>query len=192
MRVSRSSGSGECVELVQHAEARRRRRPTLPLVESESSRIRHLGRVGLHTALVDNSAAFGFSVTITASYGALNQLTGQPSIADIVGFGAGAGAAFTLLQAAATRGFRNRPTAAPREVILLGTALDILSIALGLTGAVLAALLLPAGFAWPAGAFLAAVLFTLAQALELTIAAQLERRLGDPEADPGTPDGRAS
>lgn len=140
-------------------------------------------RVGLHTALVDNSTAFGFSITITASYGALNQLAGSPALLHITGFAVGAALAFTLLQAAVSRGFRRRPGKAPREVVLLGTALDVVSVALGLGAAMLAGLLLPPAVAWPVGAFAAAAVFALSQAVELMVAVRLEHELGDPEAE---------
>jgi hypothetical protein len=139
--------------------------------------------VGLKTAVIDNSAAFGFSIMITSSFGALDKLAGSPSLVDILGFAMGAAAAFTVLQAVTTRGFRRSPGAGPREVDLLGTAFGILSVALGLGAAVVAGLLLPAGAAWAAGAFLAAMAFMLGQALLLMLAARLERLRGDPEAD---------
>ncbi|MFD0902081.1 hypothetical protein [Actinomadura sediminis] len=139
--------------------------------------------MGLKTAVIDNSAAFGFSIMITSSFGALNKLAGSPSLVDIFGFAMGAAAAFTLLQAVTTEGFRRRPGTGPREVDLLGTALGIVSVALGLGAAVAAGLALPAGAAWPVGAFVAAMAFTLGQALLLMLAVQLERLRGDPEAD---------
>lgn len=139
--------------------------------------------MGLQTAVIDNSAAFGFSIMITSSFGALDKLAGSPSLIDILGFAMGAAAAFTVLQAATTKGFRRSPGMGPREVDLLGTALGILSVALGLGAAVAAGLALPAGAAWPAGAFLAAMVFTLGQALLIMLAARLERLRGDPAAD---------
>jgi hypothetical protein len=47
--------------------------------------------VGLQTAVVDNSTAFGFSVTITASYGALGRLAPNPSLGEVAGFAVSAG-----------------------------------------------------------------------------------------------------
>lgn len=147
------------------------------------SHIRRSARVGLQTAVIDNSAAFGFSITITSSFGALNQLAGTPSLFDIFGFAMSAAAAFTLLQAATTRVFRRQPGAGPREIVLLGTALDILSVALGFGAAVVVGKAFPAGVAWPLGAFLAALAFALGQALVLMLAALVERLRGDTGAD---------
>jgi hypothetical protein len=139
-------------------------------------------RAGLQTAVVDNSTAFGFSVMMTASYGALNQVAGSPSLIDIALFAVCAAGAFTVLQAMTTRGFRRRPATVAREVIMLGTALDMVSVVLGLGAAITAGLLLPAAVAWSAGAFAAALVFALSQALELMVAARLERRMGNPDA----------
>ncbi|MEY8038006.1 hypothetical protein AB8O55_01215 [Saccharopolyspora cebuensis] len=150
---------------------------------SGESHVRRSAHVGLQTAVIDNSAAFGFSIMITSSYGALNQLVGSPSLADIVGFAMSAAAAFTLLQAVTTRGFRRRLGAAPRAVVLLGTAFDIVSVALGLGMAVLVALTVPRGAAWPVAALLAVLVFALSQAVELMIAARLERLRGEPGAE---------
>lgn len=140
-------------------------------------------RVGLHTALVDNSAAFGFSITVTGSYGALNQLAGSPRLWHITGFAVGAALAFTVLQATVTRGFRRRPGRAPWEVVLLGTAFDVISVALGLGAAMLAGALLPPAAAWPVGGLAAAAVFALAQALELMLAVRVESRRGVLDAD---------
>jgi hypothetical protein len=146
-----------------------------------ASRFGNSARAGLQTAIVDNSTAFGFSVTMTASYGALNEVAGAPSLVDIALFAVCAAAAFTVLQAVTTRGFRRRPDTVAREVIMLGTALDMVSVVLGLGAAIAMGLLLPAPVAWSAGAFSAAMVFALSQAVELMIAARLERRPGDPD-----------
>lgn len=161
------------------------RPPTVTAVNDEERRAsggEHTARAGLQTAIVDNSTAFGFSVTMTASYGALNQVAGSPSLVDIALFAVCAAGAFTVLQAVTTRGFRRRPGTVPREVIMLGTALDMVSVVLGLGAAIVAGLLLPATVAWSAGAFAAAMVFALSQALELMIAARVERRMGDPDS----------
>lgn len=154
-----------------------------PTQDTGESHIRRSARVGLQTAVIDNSVAFGFSITITSSFGVLDHLAGTPSLLDVFGFAMGAAAAFTLLQAAATRGFCRLPGAAHREVVLLGTALDMLSVALGFGAVVVVGMALPAGAAWPVGAFLAALVFALGQALVLMIAALLKRLRGDIGAD---------
>ncbi len=140
-------------------------------------------RRGLQTSVVDNSSAFGFSITITASFGMLNRLHGQPGVGEIFGFALAAVAAFTVLQAVASSGFRTRPGTAPREVVMLGTALNVASVGLGVGAATLTGLTLDSSVAWPLGAFLAAFVYILAEALELTLAARVERLFGDREAE---------
>ncbi|MDQ3886451.1 MAG: hypothetical protein M3308_05450, partial [Actinomycetota bacterium] len=92
-------------------------------------------------------------------------------------------AAFTVLQAVVSSGFRLRPGTAPRKVVMLGTALNIASVGLGVSAATLTGLVLDSSVTWPLGAFLAAFAFVLAEALELTLAARVERRFGDREAE---------
>lgn len=140
-------------------------------------------RRGLQTSVVDNSSAFGFSITITASFGTLTRLQGQPGFGEIFGFALAAVAAFTLLQAVASSGFRRRPGTAPREVVMLGTALNVASVGLGVGAATLTGLVLDSSVAWPLGAFLAAFVFILAEALEHTLAARVERLFGNREAE---------
>jgi hypothetical protein len=142
----------------------------------------HRVGVGLQTAVVDNSTAFGFSVTVTASYGALDRLAADPSLGDVAGFAVCAAAAFALLQVVTTRGFRRRPGTATRQVVLLGTAFDIVSVALGVGTAMLVGAVVPAWGAWALGGFLASLVFTGSQAIELVVAARLERREGELDA----------
>ncbi len=150
--------------------------------ESDLSAGRRLRR-GLQTSVVDNSSAFGFSIMITASFGMLNRLHGQPGFGEIFGFALAAVLAFTALQAVASSGFRTRPGTAPREVVMLGTALNVVSVGLGVGAATLTGLVLGPSAAWPLGGFLAASVFVLAEALELTLAARMERLFGDRQAE---------
>jgi membrane-associated protein len=92
-----------------------------PLAEQSAGR--QLRR-GLHTSVVDNSTAFGFSIMITCSFGVLSNFEGSPSIGAILSFGLAAAATFTLLHALASDLFRHRPQTAPRQVVMLGTALN--------------------------------------------------------------------
>ncbi len=143
-------------------------------------------RRGLHTSVVDNSSAFGFSITITASFGVIQLMLGSPQLAEIFGFAVAAAVAFTVLQAAASGGFRRTPEAAPREVVMLGTALNFVSVGVGVGVATLVAVVFSSAIAWPLGAFLAASSYVLTEALEITAAARVERMLGDRRAETAT------
>lgn len=138
---------------------------------------------GLHTSVVDNSSAFGFSITITASFGVLQLMLGSPRVGELIGFAVAAAIAFTVLQGVASSGFRRAPAVAPREVMMLGTALNFLSVATGVGAALLTAVVVTAPVGWPIGGFLAAFTYVMAEALEIAAAARVERMLGDTRAE---------
>jgi hypothetical protein len=79
-----------------------------------------------------NATAFGFSITITGSFGMLQALVGSPSVLEIVMFGVAAAATIGTVEGVVTGGFRARPGAAPPEVRMLGTAQNFYSVAAGL------------------------------------------------------------
>lgn len=133
-------------------------------------------RRGLDTSIVENSSAFGFSIMITASFGALSRLDGQPGIGTVFGFAVGAALTFTLLQAIASSGFRDDVESSSRRVVMLGTELNFVSVAAAVGVAVLVGLLLPPGLAWPVGGFLASGVYVLLEATELAGAASAGAR----------------
>lgn len=137
----------------------------------------------LATAVRGNSPAFGFSIMITISFGALQTLTHSPSLAELLCYGLGAAAAVALLEGAISRGFTRRVGAAPPEVAMLATAQNMLSVAAGLGGAVLMGELTTGFAAWPAGGFLAAGAYVVAEAAETLVAEIVQRRRGDRQAD---------
>ena len=145
---------------------------------AEQSAGRQLRR-GLHTSVVDNSTAFGFSIMITCSFGVLSNLEGSPSIGAILSFGLAAAATFTLLHALASDLFRHGPQTAPRHVVMLGTALNFVSVGLGVGAAALVGLLVAApAAAWPIGSAAASSAFIFTEALEMLLAEQVEGRRG--------------
>ena len=60
---------------------------------------------GLGQSLGGNATAFGYSVTITASFGAVEIGLGSPRFGDLIVFGLGAVVAFGGLEGVATGGF---------------------------------------------------------------------------------------
>jgi hypothetical protein len=67
-------------------------------------------------------------VTITATLAILNAVEGTPGVLEVFTFAAGAIAAFTLVEAVASRGFRRRLEDEPSVVEALGSAFAILSV----------------------------------------------------------------
>lgn len=135
------------------------------------------------TATVGNATAFGFSITITGSFGMLQAIVGAPTVAQIVMFGVAAALTVGLVEGAVTRGFRARPDAAPPEVAMLGTAQDFLSVGLAVGTAAAVAAVLETGAAWPLGAAGATIVFLAAESAEIVLAELIEKRRGDPDAE---------
>lgn len=125
---------------------------------------------GVRTSVRDNSAAYGYSVTITSSLAVIGIEVGRPTVAEVFLFIVGAVGAFTVVEAVASRGFTQRLRGEPSDVVAIGSALGFASAGGGAGAAVLAANLIDAGSAWPVGSFLATVVFLLVVGVELALA----------------------
>ena len=135
---------------------------------------------GLGQSLGGNATAFGYSVTITASFGAVELGRGTPRFADLVVFGLGAVVAFGGLEGLATGGFRSPLQKGSNDVVLLGTALAFISIVLAIATARGIAELLSGAWAWFGAAFGASLVFALVESVEFMFAEWLQERRGEP------------
>ena len=143
------------------------------------------GRVetAVSTSTFGNSTAFGFSITITAAFGAVQSVVGTPTVLQVLLFALAAAAVVGVLEGLVTRGFRVRVGTAPPEVAMLGTAQNVVSVALGIGAAAGLATLFPHGGAWPAAGALSILVFLLAESGETLLAEWIQARRGDPDAD---------
>ncbi len=80
-------------------------------------------------------------------------------------------------------GFRRKVGAAGSEVLLLGTAMNLASVAAGAGAAMGMGKLLHGGVTWPAAGFAAALAYVLAEATEILAAEGIQRRRGDRSAE---------
>lgn len=80
---------------------------------------------GLGMSAHNNALAYGYSVTVTASFGVLTQTAKPVSIGRIFLFVVGASVAFAVVNAAVTRGFRTRVQTEPPVVLALATSLGV-------------------------------------------------------------------
>lgn len=142
------------------------------------------GRVStaISTATAGNATAFGFSITITGSFGMLQAVVGSPTVGQIVMFGVAAALTIGIVEGVVTRGFKDRPDAAPPEVAMLGTAQDLVSVGLAVATAAAVAALLESGPAWPLGAAAATIVFLAAESAEILVAEIIQKRRGDSDA----------
>ena len=135
---------------------------------------------GLGESLGGNATAFGYSVTITASFGAVELGRGTPRFGDLIVFGLGSVIAFGGLEGVASGGFRSPLQKGSNEVVLLGTALAFISIVLAIATARGIAELLSGAWAWFGAAFGASLVFALVESVEFMFAEWLQERRGEP------------
>ena len=81
--------------------------------------------------------------------------------------------AFTAIDAAVSRGFRERLRGEPPEVVALGSAFGYASAGLSVGAAAGAAAILGTGVAWPLGSFAATSTFLLTAGLEMGLAERM-------------------
>jgi hypothetical protein len=132
---------------------------------------------GFHASATNNAAAYGYSVTITATFGVLSTTRGTPGVMQILAFVAGAVLAFAVVEAVASGGYRHEMEEEPSSIRALGSSISVFSVG-GALGLVFALTWLVGGVAvWPLRSFLATVSYLLAFALEITIADVIQRRV---------------
>ena len=151
--------------------------------EEDAKRERGPLGTALSTSVHGNATAFGFSITITVSFGVLNRLEGSPTLLELLLYGVAAALAVALLEALVTYGFRRRAGEAPSEVQMLGSAMNALSVAAGIGAAIGLAKLIDGTAAWPAAAFVASTVFILVESAEVRLAEAIQRLRGDPDAE---------
>lgn len=138
---------------------------------------------GLHKALHGNATAFGYSVTITASFGAVQLERGQPGFGELVLFGMGAVIAFACLEGPLSHGFREPLEAGTDQVITLATALAFVSVALGISTARAIAATFGGAVAWFGAALGASLVFVIVESLEFALAEWVQERRDAPCGD---------
>jgi hypothetical protein len=127
-------------------------------------------RRGLGTALRHNQVAYAYSATTTALFGVLADQSGRPNVGQCFLFIVGAGIAFAVVNATITEWFSERLPREPSEVVALGTALSIFSMAAGLGLGTLVAWAARPWIAWPVAPLVASVGFLLLAGIEMGFA----------------------
>lgn len=145
--------------------------------EGEKGFVAHYIR-GVRTSSRHNAAAYGFSIAATGSFGVLTKLDGAPSLLDIFVFIVGASIGFAILNAIATEGYSTQMPDEPAVVVLLGTSFSIVSISAAVGVCVGIGYALGGWPAWILGSFAFTLVYLLATAVELGIAAQLHEEGG--------------
>ena len=134
---------------------------------------------GLRTAARNNVTAYGYSVLITASLAVMSRPLGTPDVRDCFVFLGGAVAAFALVEAVASRGFRVRLREEPSEVIALAGAMSILSAGAGLGVVALLGEVVGGRMGWFVGPFAGTLVYLLSVGAEVGLARLIEDRIQD-------------
>ena len=127
-------------------------------------------RRGLGTALRHNQVAYSYSATTTALFGAITDERGRPSVGQCFLFIVGAGVAFAIVNAAITQWFSQRLPREPSEVVALGTAMSLFSMAAGLGLGTLVSWLAGPWIAWPLAPLGMTIGFLLLAGIEMGFA----------------------
>jgi MFS family permease len=136
---------------------------------SEAKAHEHYRR-GLGTALRHNQVAYSYSATITALFGVISDESGGPNVGQCFLYVAGAGVAFAVINAAVTHWFSQRLPRERSDVVALGTAISIFSMASGLGLGALIAWWAGPWIAWPVAPLAMTVGFLLLAGIEMGFA----------------------
>ena len=125
---------------------------------------------GLNASVRGNAQAFGFSITVTVTFGIVSQLEVQPHLIDLFLFAVAGVAAFTLLNLVVVlrRGGALHDGAGERAT-LIGTATDFLAVGAAVGAAVAVGELLNGTVVWVLAPFAAGVIYVLVQSVELAV-----------------------
>lgn len=125
---------------------------------------------GLNESVMGNAQAFGFSITVTVTFGLLSTAEGRPRVLELFGFALCSVAAFSLLNLVVFTLVRQRPEAdAPQRALLVGTATDFLAVGAAVGAAYAMTLVATGALAWTMAPFLAGIVYVLVQSVELAI-----------------------
>jgi hypothetical protein len=133
---------------------------------------------GLNSATRNNAIAYGYSLTITASWGMMSVLDDRATVGRVFVFVAGAGLAFALANALVTKGYRETRDPEVPLVRALGTSFGIVSSSAGVGAAALVAWALDGWLAWLLSPFAATVAYLLIAGLEIALARVAQVHVG--------------
>lgn len=125
---------------------------------------------GLSSSVTGNAQAFGFSITITVTFGIVDAAEGHPTRLDLLGFALAAVAAFSMLNLLVFLLIEHdRDADALKRALLIGTATDFLAVAAAVGAAMGATGLVHGWAAWLLAPFFAGLVYVLVQSLELAV-----------------------
>lgn len=125
---------------------------------------------GLNASVHGNAQAFGFSITITVSFGVVSLLEPKPGVFDLFLFAMAGVLAFSLLNVLVALGLRNTDKTEPGDrALLIGTATDFLAVGAAVGSAIGIGTLVHGTLAWVLTPFVGAAVYVLVQSVELAV-----------------------
>lgn len=151
----------------------------MPASEPPVRRLAELYTSELRLSLRNNAGAFSYSVMITCTLAMVSAIEAPPEPAQILVFLGGAVVSFAVLEIVATRAFTRGLTdeEAP-DVVALGSSISLLSIAVAVSAAGLAATALPTTLSWLTAAFVGSTIYLLLSGAEMVLARRIEEARG--------------
>ena len=130
---------------------------------------------GVRTALRDNASAYGFSISVTVSYGLLSGPRSSVTAGETIAFGAGAALAFVLVGAVFVAMTTRGSLPESPQALTLNGGVDLLSVAAAI-GVGYGLSLVPGFWAWPLTAAGAVVAYLTVSGLDVLLARAVARR----------------
>lgn len=130
---------------------------------------------GLQASVRNNYTAYGYSIMITATFGVLASQESTPSVGEIFLFLVGAITSFVVIELVVSKGFKRTPRGEPTKVAAIGAAFSFGSVAAGVGGAALVAVVLSGVAAWLLGGLAASGIYVLLSGIEIALAELMER-----------------
>ncbi len=121
----------------------------------------------------DNGPAFGYSISITGTIAALSALKGSPTAWDIMFAVLSVAAAFSLMEIVSTYVLHGSDE--NRSVVQLGNTLNFLSIGLSVASVLAIIPFAPKTAAWALSPFVAAIVYVLVTAFQLTMVRKITK-----------------
>ena len=130
---------------------------------------------GVRTALRNNASAYGFSITVTVSYGLVSSAQNAITASKTISFGVGAAVGFVLFGAIFVAATSRGSLPESRQALTISGGVDMLAV-----GAAIAAAYglsqVPGFWAWPLTGAGAVACYLLVSGLDVLIARALARR----------------
>lgn len=125
---------------------------------------------GARTSLRANATAYAYSIFITSCFGIVSVVIGNPDVLRIFLFLSGATLAFALSEAAVSRGFKDRIRPDPSDVVMLGSAMAVISVSVAVAVAWLASELVRSDAGWFLAPFAGTVAYVALSSVEMAVA----------------------